>query len=53
MARFEGGLSRLGAGTPAPPDISSLDTLRRSSRNPDDALRDALEALQQMAARQR
>ena len=53
MARFEGGLSRLGGGTLPPPDLSSISTLKRSGRNPDDALRDALEALQRMAARQR
>lgn len=53
MARFEGGLGRLGGGTLPPPDPSALGPLNRSGRNPDDALREALEALQQMAARQR
>lgn len=53
MARFEGGLGQLGSGTLPPPDLSSLATLTRKERNPDEALRDALEALQRTAARQR
>ena len=52
MARFEGGLDRLAPGA-APNEPAPLTTLKRTERNPDDALREALEALQRMAARQR
>lgn len=53
MARLEGGLDALGNTLPPPPDISSVTPLRRPERQSDDALRDALDALQRMVARQR
>lgn len=53
MARLEGGLDRLDGEPPLPPDGGSAGPLPGADRDTEAALRDALAALQRMAARQR
>ena len=53
VARFEQGLDRRGGATARSPGSDSVAVLKPDRRSKDDALRDALDALQRMAARQR